>query len=102
MANTNMKKDFQKVIKAIREDITPARNGRKPEYPKPMMTMSQMEKSTATVNCGGEWFGIESTKKMSNAVMQDARFTNFLAKWNASAAVEQETNSHAFQIRINY
>lgn len=92
-----MKKDFQKVIKAIRET-----NGERTN-PKPMMTEAQMEKGTATVNCGGEWckHSPEVARKRADLVMKDERFTAFLTKWNATAHTELD-NYGVTQIRINY
>ena len=75
-----VKKEFQKTIKAIRGDAK--------MFPKPMMTTAQMEKSEATVNCGGEWSTAEATLEMAKAVMADSRFTDFLAKNNATANLE--------------
>ena len=45
---TKNKRDFQKVISAIRKEMGGG------EYPKAMCTGQQMKKRTATVNCGGE------------------------------------------------
>lgn len=100
-----MKKDFQKVIKAIRDEDN-AKHGRegrdKIEYPKPMMTAAQMEKSTATVNLGGEWSNYERTSGRAEMVMNDERFKSFLQKWNATATKELMTRFNTFQIRIDY
>lgn len=95
MMNDKTKKDFQKAIKAIREDM-----GRE-VFPKPMMTSAQMEKNQATVNCGGEWSTKEKTEEIANAVMNSERFTEFLDKYEAKAVIE--TNSFGtLQIRIFY
>lgn len=91
-----MKKDFQKTIKAIRGDRS--------EYPKPMMTEQQMEKNTASVNCGGEWFSKNPgfTERNADLVMNDERFTAFLSRWNATATKEINQRFGVTQIRINY
>lgn len=89
-----IKKEFQKVIGTIRKETTY-------RYPKPMMTGQQMEKRTATVNCGGEWGSPESTMQVAKMVMEDKRFKEFLEKCNATAKIE--INSFGtYQIRINY
>ena len=55
----NMKKDFQKAVKAFRDTLPDVKwhlsGGReelhRPEYPKAMMTAQQIRKGTATINC---------------------------------------------------
>lgn len=89
----SMKRDFQKVIKAIR--------GSENEYPKAMMTSQQEANRTATVNCGGEWRKAEKAKAMAEMVMQDERFIAWLDKWGAEAHIENAAYTN-FQIRINY
>ena len=89
-----MKADFQKVIGEIRNDIGGM-------FPKAMMTNQQMQKNTATVNCGGEWRSAENAMKTVNAVMNDERFKAFLVRQNATAMIEY-TQFATPQIRINY
>ena len=97
MKDTNkMKKEFQKVIGAIRKG-----QEQKSDYPKPMMTGQQMEKNTATVNCGGEWSIPEKTRAKAEMVMADERFKAFLEKWEATARFEIIGEGNT-QIRINY
>ena len=91
-----MKKDFAKVIKAIR-----TQDGGNLKI-KPMMTEAQMEKGTATVNLGGEWTNYENSSNRADIVMNDERFQNFLIKWNAKAARELVTRFNVWQIRISY
>jgi hypothetical protein len=91
----DMKKEFQKVIATIRKEK------RAGSFPKPMMTTSQMEKRTATVNCGGEWGSQESTMEIAKMVMEDERFKSFLVKSEATAKIETN-NFGTYQIRINY
>lgn len=89
------KKDFQKVIGAIRKE---AGTG---SFPKPMMTAAQMMKNEATVNCGGEWSTAEKTLERANKVMQDSRFVAFLEAHNAKAGLELN-NFKTYQIRIHF
>lgn len=89
------KKDFQKVIGSIRKD------GESATYPKPMMTVVQMEKREATVNCGGEWSTAEKTLSRAKAVMDDERFTAFLERHNGTARLELNSFK-TYQIRINF
>lgn len=97
-----IKKDFQKVIKAIR-DAKNKECGTNSEFPKAMMTRQQIAKGTATVNCGGEWckHSPEVARERADLVMKDERFTAFLTKWNATAHIELD-NFGVTQIRINY
>lgn len=96
----NIKKNLQKTVKAIRDDIN-ATKDRPSDFPKAMMTNQQMEKNTATVNCGGEWANAKTSMERVNAVMNDARFAKFLAECGATAKVEP-TPFGSYQIRINY
>lgn len=98
------KKEFQKVISKIRADRRIEENLPRTEYPKAMMTSSQMAKNTATVNCGGEWVALDTSKKTAARVMRDERFQKFLADNQATATVETfwVGSCRACQIRINY
>lgn len=53
---TNMKKDFQKVVRMFRDTLPDVTNWRgepcRPEFPKAMMTEQQIRKGTATINFG--------------------------------------------------
>ena len=95
METIKIKKEFQKVIATIRKEKSTG------NFPKPMMTSSQMEKRTATVNCGGEWGTPESTMEKAKMVMEDERFKDFLAKVEATATIETN-NFGTYQVRINY
>ena len=97
---TAIKKDFQKVIKSIREQIS-AYEGKTYEFPKAMMTGQQMDKNTATVNCGGEWRSAEYSKEIADVVMTHSEFQVFLIKYQAKAHIE-ENKFGGVQIRINY
>lgn len=91
------KKDFQKVIAAIRKELG------KEKYPKAMCTSAQMMKNQATVNCGGEWRP-DSSPETAKQVMEHQKFKDLLAKYSAKAAYE--TGSYGdrtwTQIRIQY
>lgn len=75
------KKDFQKTIAAIRQDLGMS------EYPKAMCTGAQYAKGTATVNCGGEWRPT-SSGDTAQKVMDHPKFAAFLASHNAKAVFE--------------
>lgn len=96
-----MKKEFQKVIATIRKEYGESINRTNCSYPKPMMTEAQMEKRTATVNCGGEWKKLEATKEIAEMVLNDERFKSFLEKYSAQATKELNPFG-TIQIRINY
>jgi len=89
-----IKKNLQKTIGEIRED------GKK--FPKAMMTGQQMEKRTATVNCGGEFATKEKSLERAEKVMADKRFAAFLEECGASARLELVDRFDAWQIRITY
>ncbi|MBR3587014.1 MAG: hypothetical protein IKO00_13395 [Oscillospiraceae bacterium] len=98
------KKAFQKVIKAIREDYRKEKDIPTIEYPKAMMTSQQMEKDTATVNCGGEFCSSMFSKECSARVMNDKRFEKFLDECCAKATVEKKCymGTYAYQIRLEF
>lgn len=81
MITTEVKKEFQKVVATIRKDLNAAA-GKTYEYPKAMMTGQQMQKNTATVNCGHSFTRPEK-------VLQHPAFKDFLQKFNATAKTEQ-------------
>lgn len=96
-----IKKDLQKVIGQIRKDRNSQEECYYRNFPKAMMTDQQVGKRTATVNCGGEWGTLESTKEIADLVMNDNRFIELCNKRNLS--VKMETNNFGtVQIRINY
>ena len=96
MTADKIKKNFKKAIDSIRKD-----RGEGKSFPKAMMTDAQIEKGTATVNCGGEWVSSESSMNLAKRVASDPRFLVFLAEANAKAAIER-TSFGAYQIRISY
>lgn len=93
-----VKKEFQAVIKAIRQEMET-----ESQYPKPMMTAAQIEKKTATVNCGGEWKQNDKgwALNLAKTVMQDERFIEYLAKYEGRAHIEEDSFGVA-QVRINF
>ena len=89
------KKDLQKTIKSIRDEIS------KGSYPKPMMAKSQMAINTATVNCGSVFDKEDhKSKKIAQLIMDDQRFKDLLVRNNSKAVIE--TTSDGYQIRISY
>ena len=95
------KKEFAKVIGTIRKERNEEINLPNCSFPKPMMTIKQMEQNTATVNCGGEFSSLETTTERSELVMNDERFKEFLKKHNATAKIELNQFGTK-QIRINF
>lgn len=94
------KKAFQKCIKTIRDERS-NNIGRKTEFPKAMMTGQQMMKGTATVNCGGEWYGNRS-KPIAEQVMEDVRFRKFLEEYDGEACIEHNPQFDSYQVRIYF
>lgn len=97
---SNLKKDFQKTISAIRKDRKES-TGRDVHYPKAMMTGQQESKRTATVNCGGEWVSEQVSVEIAELVMKDHRFNDFLARYSAKAITEKNPFG-GVQVRIHY
>lgn len=93
----DMKKDFQKVIKAIRD-------GQKvpSEYPKAMMTAQQMRKNTATVNCGR---GLPGRNRRAT-VISNAAFVKWCETYGIKTIdFEEVTDAYGgtqTQIRVTY
>lgn len=91
------KKQFQKTIKAIRDELF---NGK--EYPKAMMTTQQMEKNTGTVNCGGEWWRPVESHNIAEKTIKHPAFKKLMEESNATATIEPIGKCGGVQIRINY
>ena len=91
---------FQKCIKAIRNDRSKA-IGKRVDFPKAMMTSLQVLNGTATVNCGGEWYGNRS-KPIAEAVMEDVRFRKFLEESDGEAHIEHDPRYDSYQVRIYF
>lgn len=81
MITAEVKKEFQKVVATIRKELNTAA-GKANEYPKAMMTGKQMQKNTATVNCGGSF-----TRR--DQVLQHPAFKAFCEKHHATAEAER-------------
>ena len=110
-AMTNMKKDFQKVVRMFRDDLPKEtqyystgeiRKVAAPEYPKAMMTEQQIRKGTATINFG--------RGKQAQDNVEDFRHFEPFAIWCESygiktVTVEQVGNAYGSaqtQIRVTY
>lgn len=98
------KREFQKVIGKIRADVRVEDELPRTEYPKAMMTGQQIEKMTATVNCGGEWVSASRSRQVARRVIRDERFQQFLQESNGKAEIEQfyVGSCLAFQVRIHF
>ena len=107
METSKIKKDLQKTVKSIRDELNAAKGeaGKKRclanEIPKAMMTAAQMEKGTATVNCGAGWFNATQTGDLASKVYNSPYFKEFLTRANATAKIESVAGS-AGQVRIYY
>lgn len=108
---SNMKKDFQKVVKMFRENLPKVtqyystgevRKVAAPEYPKAMMTAQQERKGTATINFGS------GSKAHTN--LESFRHYEPFTIWCESygiktVTVEQAGNAYGSlqtQIRVTY
>lgn len=108
---TNMKKDFQKVVKMFRDDLPKVtqyystgevRKVAPQEYPKAMMTAQQERKGTATINFG-------NSNRVQNNVECFRNYEPFTV-WCESygirtVTVEQVGNAYGSmqtQIRVTY
>ena len=108
----NMKKDFQKVVKMFRDEqpnITyyystgEVRKIAKPEYPKAMMTASQMRKGTATINCD---YGTGS-KERAEAITKYAPFIAWCESYGIKTVkIETVNNTYGsvttYQVRVTF
>ena len=102
----DIKKDFQKVVKQIRDDLN--RNAeRKNAYPKAMMTGQQVKKRTATINCGeyADSSFVQVAGDRANKIMNDERFKRFCNIYGVKEAYVERVKREVYtttQIRINY
>ena len=94
----SISKDYKKAVSKVRADL-----GTK-GYPKAMMTGAQMTKCTATVNCGGEWYGMDYSEELASKVIQHETFKDFLKAYNAEAHIEKASYAgrEYAQVRIYY
>ena len=108
---SNMKKDFQKAVKAYRDtlpDVTWYLGGdrteqHRPEIPKAMMTAQQMRKGTATINCGRGEYG----KALAPKVAESEQFVAWCEAYGIKTvqieiAKEPSYMKPQYQIRVTY
>lgn len=106
-----MKKGFQKAVKAFRDTLPEVTwylgGGRteqhRPEYPKAMMTASQVRKGTATINCS---YGHKAKENAEN-LMQFPQFKAWCDEWDVRKVFLEEVDNpygevKQIQIRIYY
>ena len=99
-----IKREFQKIIKSIRESDFNSEAGS--EYPKAIMTDGMMQKGEATIIF--RWAGSnanaeirEITKEKANRMMNIQSFRDFLEKEEATAKIELR-DDNSYQIRIQF
>ena len=99
-----IKREFQKIIKNIRESDFNSVDGC--EYPKAIMTEEMMERGEATIIF--TWQGDfrnekvrEYTKEKAEKMMEVESFTDFLNREKATAQIELRENNN-YQIRIKF
>ena len=108
---SNMKKDFQKVVKMFRDDLPDVtyyystgeiRKIAKPEYPKAMMTEQQIRKGTATVNCD---YG-DNAKEVAEAFKEYPPFVTWCESYGIKRvnveAVKNGGRYVQYQVRVIY
>lgn len=98
-----IKKEFQKLIKSIRESDF---NSSDSEYPKAIMTAGMMDRGEATIIFTWQGrFHSETTKEYTRAraekMMEIKAFTDFLNREEATAQIELKENNN-YQIRIKF
>ena len=99
-----IKKEFQKLIKSIRESDFNSEAGC--EYPKAIMTEAMMERGEATIIF--TWQGSfkndackQYTKERAEKMMSIKAFKDFLNREQATAQIELKENNN-YQIRIHF
>ena len=99
-----IKREFQKLIKSIRESDFNSKAGC--EYPKAIMTEGLMERGEATIIF--RWAGSDAnseireiTKKKAERMMEIQSFRDFLEKEQATAKIELR-DDNCYQIRIQF
>lgn len=99
-----IKREFQKLIKSIRESDFNSEAGS--EYPKAIMTDAMMERGEATIiflwqgTSYGEK-GRRYSKAKAEKMMEVKSFTDFLNREQATAQIELKENNN-YQIRIHF
>ena len=109
--NSNMKKDFQKVVKMFRDDqpeetridyCTKQEYTVKAEYPKAMMTAQQERKGTATVNCD---YG-ENGKKRAEEFVKFPPFITWCESYGIKKVITEQVivwgRYTQHQVRVYY
>lgn len=99
-----IKREFQKIIKSIRESDFNSKAGC--EYPKAIMTEAMMERGEATIIFlwQGEIYGEkgrEYSKAKAEKMMEVESFKDFLNREQATAQIELKENNN-YQIRIHF
>ena len=104
---TNMKKDFQKVVKMFRDKLpdkhykdsrTNEDRTCRPEYPKAMLTSAQERKKTATVN-----FGKGETSRMAAGLFQAYEpFITWCESYGITKSEIELNSDNCFQVRVSY
>ena len=99
-----IKREFQKLIKTIRESDFNSTSGC--EYPKAIMTDAMMERGEATIIF--RWAGSDAnseirelTKEKADRMMKIQSFRDFLEKEKATAKIELR-DDNCYQIRIQF
>lgn len=99
-----IKREFQKLIKSIRESDFNTSAGC--EYPKAIMTEAMMERGEATIIF--RWAGSDAnseirelTKEKADRMMKIQSFRDFLEKEKATAKIELR-DDNSYQIRIQF
>ena len=99
-----IKREFQKLIKSIRESDFNSEAGS--EYPKAIMTDAMMSRGEATIIF--TWQGAfrnekarEYSKARAEKMMEVKSFTDFLNREKATAKIELKENNN-YQIRIQF
>lgn len=99
-----IKREFQKLIKSIRESDFNSKAGC--EYPKAIMTDAMMTRGEATIIF--RWAGSDAnseirelTKEKADRMMKIQSFRDFLEKEKATAKIELR-DDNSYQIRIQF
>ena len=99
-----IKREFQKLIKSIRESDFNTSAGC--EYPKAIMTDAMMSRGEATIifTWQGDFAGEKTkayTKARAEKMMEVKSFTDFINREQATAQIELKENNN-YQIRIHF
>lgn len=104
---TNMKKDFQKIVKMFRDRLpdvhyidhwTNEERTCRPEYPKAMLTAQQERNHTATVN-----FGRGEGARMATGLFRAYEpFITWCESYGIKSTDIELNADNNFQVRINY